>query len=293
VHRKNGLSGSRGIWATVKRGLVQFFCSAAFLSSPLLLRAEAWTQEAGHGQFILTASFFDIGTYFNQASKIEPLDYAGRFRKFELNPYLEYGLTSRFTAVLNVRIPFLEYSNEFNLQRSAGFGDIEIGLRRRFNSMESPTVLSGQLSVLFPTYPADLNPPPGNHQVDVEARFIVGRGITITHRHAFWEFAAAYRYRSEQPADQFRSDATFGIDLTPRLMLLAQYFGITGLQNGEPFQIGSNPNLQSDFDLYKAQLSVVIRTPHKTRFQVGWLDAFAGRNTGHGQELLIAIWKDF
>ncbi len=286
------MSGSRCV-GVVKHGLVQFACFAAFFCFPLLLRAEAWTQEAGHGQFILTASFFDIGTCFNQASKIQPLDYSGRFRKVELNPYLEYGLTSRVTVILNVRIPFLEYSNELNVQRSAGFGDIEIGLRRRFNSMESPTVFSGQLSVLFPAYSADVNPPPGNHQVDVEARFIVGRGVTIAQRHAFWEFAVAYRYRSEQPADQFRSDATFGIDLTPRLMLLAQYFGITGLQNGEPFLVGDNPNLQSDFDLYKGQLSLVLRMPHKTRFQVGWLDAFAGRNTGHGQELLVAIWKDF
>lgn len=279
--------------AAPAENLVRCVAVAGLLCFPALLRAEAWTQEAGHGQLILTASFFDIGTFFNPASKIQPFDYGGRFRKYELNPYLEYGLTPRVTAVLNVRIPYLEYSNDFNAQRSLGFGDIEAGLRRRFNSQESATVFSGQMTVLFPTYSMDRNPPPGNGQVDVDTRLLLGRGITFARRHGFWEIAGAYRYRSGPPADEFRSDATVGLDLTHRLMVMVQYFGITGLQNGRPFQVGTNPNVQSDFDLYKAQISLVVRMPHRTRFQIGWLDAFAGRNTGHGQEAIIAFWKDF
>ncbi len=273
--------------------LIRCVAVTVFLCLPALLHAEAWTQEAGHGQLILTASFFDIGTYFNSASKIQPFDHGGRFRKYELNPYLEYGLTSRTAAVINVRIPYLQYSNDFNAQRSLGFGDIEVGLRRRFNSQESSTVFSGPMTVLFPAYSMDRNPPPGNGQVDVDTRLLLGRGITIARRHAFWEIAAAYRYRSGPPADEFRSDATVGFDLTHRFMVMIQYFGITGLQNGQPFQVGTNPNVQSDFDLYKGQISLVIRMPHNTRFQIGWLDAFAGRNTGHGQESIIAFWKDF
>ncbi len=65
------------------------------------------------------------------------------------------------------------------------------------------------------------------------------------------------------------------------------------LQNGSPLSPGTNPNAQSDFDLYKTQTSMVIRLNSRTRFQLGWADTVAGRNTGRGSTLLISLWRNF
>jgi hypothetical protein len=228
---------------------------------------------------------------FDQDGKAQRFDYDGSFRQFQLNPYLEYGLTSRTTLVVNALVPFLKFSNQYGSESSAGLGDVEVGLRRRLNSSESPMPVSFQFTLMFPAYPADREPPPGNHQVDAESRLMIGRGTKLGGHTAFWSLGGAYRYRTGAPADQIRSDATLGVDLTHRFMVMTQFFGITGLRNGQPFQIGENPNAQSDFDLYKGQVSLVTRVGPHTRIQLGWNDTLAGRNTGRGQTYLM--WQDF
>ena len=277
------------------KGSALVLCTAwlGLIALPLSLRADAWTQEQGHGQVILTTSYFDTSEAFDASGKAQHFDFAGAFRQVLVNPYLEYGLTSRTTLVVNAFVPFLTFSNQYGAQSSAGLGDVETGIRRRLNSLESPMPISVQLTVMFPTYPADRNPPPGNHQVDVESRFMLGRGIDLGGHHAFWSTGAAFRFRTGAPADQFRSDATFGVDLTRRFMVMAQYFGITGMRNGQPFELGDNPNAQSDYDLYKGQLSLVTRVRGKSRIQIGWNDTLIGRNTGRGQTYLISFWQDF
>ncbi len=188
---------------------------------------------------------------------------------------------------------FLDYSNVYGAQHSAGLGDVEVGFKRRFNSVESSWAASGQLTVAAPAYSALRDPAPGNHQEDVEARFLLGHGTAWNQHHGFWDAEAAYRYRSGAPADQFRADFTAGIDLTNRIMAMGQSFIIRGLRNGEPLSPNSNPNAQSDFDLYKGQVSLVFNFGHGTRVQVGWNDAFIGRNTGRGQTVILGLWKSF
>jgi hypothetical protein len=122
---------------------------------------------------------------------------------------------------------------------------------------------------------------------------MVGSSKELSHHHLFWDAEAAYRYRNGAPADQFRSDGTLGLEFTHHLMALAQVFAIKGLQDGQPVTANSNPNTQSDFDLYKAQPSLVIMLGHGTSLQGAWNDAFAGRNTGNGSSVILALWKKF
>jgi len=260
---------------------------------PHSLQAGAWTQPARHGQIILTSSLFRTATEFDQFGDPVLFRDAGRFGHFTLNPYVEYGLTSRNTLVANVSAPWLNYSNRYGKQTSAGLGDIEVALKRRINSPESRWAFSGQFTVAFPAYSPTRTPAPGNHQVDLEGRVMAGRGLTLMHHHAFYDLEAAYRYRNSAPADQVRAEATVGMDATHWLMLMGQFFAIKGLRNGDPITITSNPNAQSDFDLYKYQPSMVLSLGHGTRLQLGWNSAFSGRNTGSGHAAVLSVWKSF
>jgi len=230
---------------------------------------------------------------FDEAGNPMPFGYDGRFRQFNLNPYLEYGLTPRTTLVANANAPWLNFSNRFSTQSSAGLGDVEAGLKRRLNSVESPWAFSAQFTVLFPTYSANRSPSPGNHQLDLESRVMAGHGLTWAKRHAFYELGLAYRYRNGAPADQVRSDASIGIDATHWLMVMGQFFAIKGMRNGEPLTVTSNPNAQSDFDLYKYQPSLVFNLGRGTRLQTGWNSSFSGRNTGRGHAAILSLWKTF
>jgi hypothetical protein len=266
---------------------------AGLILCPGRLCADAWTQPPAHGQVILNLSLMSLSEGFDGSGKVKPFGDGGRFRKIEFNPYIEYGWNGRTTLIVNTFLPALKYSNRYGVHQSFGLGNVETGVRRRLNSPDSPAAVSLQFTVQFPAYTLARDPLSGNHQLDVEARFLVGRGFAIGRRHSFLSASAAHRSRNGPPADQFRSDGSWGVDLDRRLMLLAQYSGITGLRNGSPFTVTTNPNLHSDFDLYKGQVSLVARVARGMRVQFGWVHVFDGRNTGRGNSVLAAIWQEF
>ena len=263
------------------------------LLGPTSLYAGAWTQDAGHGQIILTASFFQTSRNFDDRGGSTRFADNASFRQLMLNPFLEYGMSRRNTLVVNANVPFLRYASSQSKSRSAGLGDVEIGIKRRLNSLESKWALSGQLAVMFPAYPDTRLPAPGNHQEDIEGRMMAGRNATLLKHHAFWTVEGAYRYRNGAPADQARAEAVGGADLSRRLTVMAQFFAIKSLRNGMPLPMISNPNSQSDFDLYKYQPSVAYRLSRNTLVQFGANSAFSGRNTGRGLAPMFALWQRF
>jgi hypothetical protein len=260
---------------------------------PAGLHAGAWTQEPHHGQLILTFSYLQTSRAYDETGTVKKFEDEGSFRQIILNPYLEYGLSARNTLVFNVQTDFLSFQNTYGSQSSAGLGDVEVSIKRRLNAPESPWVMSGQLTVMFPAYSADRIPAPGNHQEDIETRFMLGHGANLGNRHAFWDIQAAYRARFGAPADQFRSDLTAGVDITRNVMAMGQFFNTWSLRNGTPLDQITNPNAQSDFDVHKCEVSLVFTAPHRTRIQAGWTGTLAGRNVGRGQTLMLSLWKDF
>src|ERR1035438_5366614 len=152
---------------------------------PRSIRADAWTQPAGHGQIIWNMTFTQISHGFNSAGNITPFGDGGRFRKLEMNPYFEYGLNAATTLVVNAFLPALQYSNNYGSNRSFGLGDVTAGVRRRLTSPDSTTVVSAEFTFLFPTYATDRNPAPGNHQVDLVGRLAPGHGFQVARHHGF------------------------------------------------------------------------------------------------------------
>jgi hypothetical protein len=253
--------------------------------------AGAWTQDAQQGQIIINTSYFETSRAFSSTGRVQPFGYHGKFQQFQINPYFEYGLTSRNTLVVNFWAQHLHYADQFHNLNSIGAGDVEVALRHRFNSLSSPWVVSGQVLVLFPAYSASTTPAPGNHQEDLEGRALFGRGNPW--RKSYGDVEVAYRYRNGAPADQFRAEAAAGLNVLSRTQLIGQFYAIKSLQNGTPLTPNDNPNAQSDYDLYKSELSLVFQIHPRTLLQAGWVDAFSGRNTGRGNEALIALWKSF
>jgi hypothetical protein len=271
--------------------LIRLTAAVSVLSVPAL--GGAWNDAPAHGELIMTASMLKSWDEYGANGARSPFGYGGRFQQVQFGNYLELGLPKKLTLVLNLPISSLEYSDQYNRQQCGTLGDLEIGLRRRLNRIASPWAISGQLTVSAPAYSANEHPAPGNHQEDLEGRLLVGRGSELGERHWFWDAEAAYRYRTGAPADQLRGDFTAGVDVFRRLMVMGQFFSIKGLRNGQPVADIQNPNAQSDFDLYKAQGSLVIGITHKTRLQTGWGKTLAGRNVGRGETYVLGFWQSF
>lgn len=272
-------------WALLMLAIVAFKGERAL--------AGAWPEAQGHDLMIDSVSWFQCSSSYGPKGSVSRYSARGRFRQFVANPYIEIGMTPRTTLILNPSIPYLEYQDIYNQKSSGGLGDFEVSVRRRLNSAESPWAVSGQFTWMFPAYSSTQDPAPGNHQQDFEARFLTGHGGSLGGRHVFWDVEGAYRFRTGAPADQVRADGNAGLSVTRRFMLLAQLFSITGMRNGTPVRPNSNPNAQSDFDLYKWQASTVVSLTDRTRVQMGWGRTFAGRNTGRGATVVLGLWRTF
>ena len=143
----------------------------AFLAATLLLTAKpaqpsAWDEQPGHGQLILTTAYLETSRSFDNHGNSHLFGYDGSFRQFAVSAYFDYGIRRRLDLVANVPFPFLRFSNAYGRQKSEGAGDIELGVKFRLNSLESPWAVSAQVTTKFPAYSATTNPAPGNHQKD-------------------------------------------------------------------------------------------------------------------------------
>jgi hypothetical protein len=258
-----------------------------------MANAAAWPEPQGHAQIIFSASWFQSTSQYGSKGQISPYAANGLFNQYQVMPYMDVGLTSKTSLSLNPSLSHLLYKDKFGHASGGGFGDIEFSIRHQLASFESGWLLSGQGTWKFPAYSVTRDPAPGNHQQDFEGRFLAGRGGMLGRKPVFLDTGVGYRYRAGAPADQVRADVTAGIDVFRRATLMAQFFGIKGMRNGSPVRPNSNPNAQSDFDLYKGQGSVVFHVTDATALQLGWGNTIAGRNTGKGSTIVLALWRSF
>jgi protein XagA len=258
-----------------------------------IAHAGAWTFPQGSGQVILNNLYYSATDEFTRGGHRRSFSDDGEFTKYEFNPYIEYGLRDDLTLVLNLFARRVAFSNNFSDDVNFGLADPEIGLRYRLSPPSAQTVWSVQATLKLPVAVPHDTPPLGNEQTDAEARLLVGRGFSIAGHWAYWDVELAYRFRDEAPADEIKLDATLGVSLSERWLAIGQFFGTRGLRNGSVIRIQGNPTIDTNYDLYKGQLSIVYQLTQSVRLQAGYVRDLAGRNTGAGQAALLAVWFRF
>jgi hypothetical protein len=273
--------------------LLSFAVPVALLMLQTDAKAGTWPESDGHALMIYSVSWFQSRSGYGPTGQVSRYGANGLFNQILVTPYIDLGITRRTSVSFNPALSHLVSKDAFNSQSGGGFGDVELSVRHQFATLESGWLLSGQGTWMFPAYSLARNPAPGNHEQDFEGRLLAGRGGAVWGKPAFVDLQAGYRYRSGAPADQVRADGTVGFTVIPKLTVMGQFFGIKGMRNGSPVRPNSNPNAQSDFDLYKGQGSVLIRATSLTTVQLGWGNTIAGRNTGKGSTIVLALWRSF
>jgi hypothetical protein len=254
--------------------------------------AGPWTPERGHGQVIATFAVYSTRESFTQQGDRSEFGFDGKFRKREINPYFELGVTDRLTFIANTFVIRSEFSNAFGAQKNSGLGDSTIGLRYRVTDTNRPVIVAMQGLVKLPTAGSG-QPNLGNRQVDVDGRLVVGGSLGKSSRPPFWTVEGGYRYRAEGPADELRFEGTLGVYVHARLMLLGQVTATKGLKNNDQVLAGLDPTLSPDYDLTRAQGSIVVSVATRSRIQAGAFVHAAGRNTGAGSGFLVSFWQTF
>lgn len=241
--------------------------------------AGAWTLPKGTGLLIATplASKASRGFGADRASARVPA-----FRKAEIHLLAEYGITDRFTLRGRTELRHVRREGAEDLN---GLGVSEIGGRFRFlrrGGFVASVEANGRVAEareLVATVGEGLL------EAEFEGRLLAGYGFTLLGRSAFVDLQGAYRARGgDRRPDEVLVDATLGLRVRPRLLVLAQSFST--------FATGSTA-AQPAYDFHKLQLSGVADVTERVSVQLGGFATVAGRNALLERGTLAALWLRF
>ncbi len=272
------------------------FSSFAILLSFMLFplhHAEggAWLQPKG-GLFASFITYYYSTThYFDSHGSIKKR--GGRFTKFEINPYFEYGVSDKDTAVLNIFYDWIDDERRNGTVSNDGFTDLELGWRRKVWSNDW-NVVSSQFTLVVPLgYDIEDDPRLGYGRYALEFALQYGHAFLLADRYGFIDLYVGPRFYIGYPSDQFRIKLTAGYDITQKTQILA--FGELhyGLGNGSLKRVGRNLTVTPDYKLLKVGLSGRYRiTPHLSLVFTGYSHIW-GEDTGAGGGFYGSIWLSY
>ena len=265
---------------TSRAGL-QFIIATGLMSYATTAFAGAWTLDEGTGQLLLAGTAMQSSRVFNSGSDLRPIPH---YNKDEAQALIEYGVTKWFTAMFAPSLQHVDIAPPFDAARS-GLGYTDLGGRLKIWS-DASWIISGQVLLRVPGTRDTSNPAAiGNTDPEVDIRGLVGYGFNVGTMPSFAGVEVAQRFRIGGPPDEFRTDVTFGVNVTDRWLLLAQSFNVISEGTGT-WGFGS-------FAYHKLQLSVVYALTPRLSLQLGGYSTYWGRNALQENALVTGVWAKF
>lgn len=250
--------------------------------------ANPWLQNPGHGIAILNAVTYTTERYFDASGKqtAQP-----RFTKYELNPYLEYGLNKDWTLGGSLFLHRLQQKNGSLNEDNWGFGNSEFFARRALWG-DDRQALSGDLFMALPSaYSETGGPKAGRDDYDLGVALHAGQGFSLWGRDDhFASIRAAYRYRHGVLGDQLQLEARTGLRVAAEWLLLPELQWTLPVQGSGA---GRSVAGQNDYRLLKGQISAVYLLDETYGLQAGLFRHLDGENTGGGGGMLVSLWRRF
>lgn len=283
----------RYVFAAWSRGIYAALAAMTLLAFAGRASASAWPQKKGHGLLIWHLYAYEAVDRFDEQGDRGPLGDHARFRSATVQGWWEIGLTDDWTLVASVPVARLSYRDRWNQQRNVSLGDVHAGVRRSLRRPERGWQVSVQGLAKAPAYGASGRPRPGNGQADLEGSLLAGRSFPVGSRWGYLAMEAGFRKRWGRPADQVHGELAAGLHLSDRATVAGQFYFIRGLGDLLPSERATNPLIEPRFDLYKAQVSLLVHVTKILAVQAGYQRDVAGRNVGAGHALVVGLWQRF
>lgn len=241
--------------------------------------AGAWTQDRGHYQVISGATTSMASRAFGDGGAP---DAGVKFSKTLMQNWLEYGLTDAVTlfAAPEYVIANSDTGNGLVRARSASVeGGVRILLLSRIG------MLSVQGSARTAGAFAMNTSASGAAGRQFELRLLYGRSFKLFSRDGFIDIEAGQRWIKRPRPDETVVDATAGLWLRRRTLLMVQSFNTVSGNSAKP------PYLP--YRLHKVEASLVERVTRHWSLQVGGVLSLAGRNVVKERGLVAAVWYQY
>lgn len=247
------------------------------------LFAGAWSQQKGHSYNKTTFIYSYANGIYGSTSPAEYMDYAVYF-------YSEYGILNRATIILNM--PFFKQSqNEADFVRgqTTGYlaGDLELQAKYQFLSKAIVASVLGGAKIPVAYNIVD-NPPLGNGETDIDAKFLLGVSFYPIPAYATGDIG--YRYRGGEFVDELHYNLEAGYTVFDKFLFKFMFNGIRHLQDaaGESNLFGFP--LEQDRTRIGGGLIFLLNS--QVEIEVDYLDTTAGLNIPKTKEFFVGIaWK--
>lgn len=246
--------------------------------------AGAWVQEKGRGLAITQGTYYTTDRYFDSSGKSHSQP---RYTKYELQPYVEYGLLPNLTIGGSAYAQRVSQSGNKNF----GIADPEIFARTRLWK-DGKQVISLQPLIKFPgTYDGTTTPSGGSRSTDGEISLLYGRSQPLATPDDYTDLRIGYRVRNRGLHDQIRVDATVGIKWNEHLELAPALRGTftTGMDKEAIYRESAD----QDYHVLKVELGGIYHLNERQWLQATLFSQVAGLQTGGGYGISVGFAQRF
>lgn len=277
----------KNIAVIVLKAVVMPLCMVILGSNTLF--AGAWTQERGKSYHRFAMNYYFADKEYDHNGNSRNMALNGEFRDFNLNYYIEYGVLDELTLIGSFYYKDLQKENDRFKYDTDGTGDFDIAMRYRIYSGNAGIVSLQGLLKVPELYDEDDALPLGNGQYDYEVRLLYGRSLWPTIP-GYINIEAGYRWRAEEPSDEFRYLLEIGSDLGKSFYTRAKLDAIIATGNGHNVMDSyGNPANTVEYDLTKLDLTAGWRMSQTLALELEYASALSGESTAKGDTWTLAV----
>ena len=257
------------------------------LAMPSSAFAGAWTAKQGDNYLKGALNYFETSNRFG------PEDGFENFRNQNFNVYWEHGIRDDLTFFATGSLTDLENISDGVETNGFGVGDVDVGLRYRL--IDGPVIVSVQGLFKAPyLYSEDAELPLGNGQEDFEGKLLFGKSFGDL---GYGGLEVGYRFRTEDPVDEFRFLVEYGIDVGEKAYVRTKLDGIhAATSSDDDVAIAAavlNPQLPLEFDLGRVEYTAGYKINDRFAAEITGTTAIYGDNTLKGTNIQFAIVSTF
>ncbi len=211
---------------------------AILLITNLAFAGGGWTKEKGTGYYKVSHWWVNAAKYYTFDGSTTASPQEGIFNT---SIFAEYGVTDRFTAILN-----LPYSKSANDNESiSGIGDTDVAFKYRINKPNSKFVVAGTLLLGLPLGDdeggTDGSLQTGDGEFNQLVRFDVSKSFQVGSVNAYGNIYTGFNNRTNDFSDEIRAGLELGAGfLNNRIWAIVRLDMVESLENGEESTAISN-----------------------------------------------------
>jgi hypothetical protein len=264
---------------TKKKIRIPAFAGMTMLLLSTNAHAGAWLMPEGEGLAITQLTTFGSHEYWDANGNLQP---QFSYRKYEIQPYAEYGLTKKVTIGGTAYLQRDRQAGGTN----TGIADPEFFARVKLWNTDYQ-VLSLQPLLKLPGYfqHNDALPRGGSKSTDAELSLLYGYSLNIVSARDYIDARIGYRARNQGLNGQYKADLAVGLMPLEKWQFIPaiRYIKAQSIDSATAFtQTGD-----LDYDLLKAELTVAYHLDSGNWLQATYFQHLDGKQTGSGEGMSL------